>query len=110
MSNAITLIVATDKVNRDPDQIWCSVSIDLDRPAGRVVPLYGSRLTTGIHRQFGAGVLVVNAVSYDELFTKLVPQVGKSITANELGNHTPPTGLALPFRDKKAVPCSYSSI
>lgn len=103
MSNALTLVVATDKLNRDPDQFWCSVSIDLDRPAGRVVPLYGSHLSTGINRQVGAGVLVSSAESYEELFPRLSAHIAESISANDLDEQPALSGLALPFSEKR--PC-----
>lgn len=83
MSNILALIVATDKGSSDPDQVWFSVSIDLDRPVGSVALRYGPRLPHGIGMTACGRTLGASASGYEDLALQMGEQIKQALSAIE---------------------------
>jgi len=83
MSNALVITVTTDKLSRDPDQLWCSVSIDLDLPVGRVALQHGPRLPKGILKFGTAKTQSFSATGYEELARQMGECIQQAISAFE---------------------------
>jgi hypothetical protein len=80
MSNTLTFRVITDKHSRDPDQLWCAVTIDLDRPTGRLALQYGPRLPMGILKVNSARAVSHSASGYEELTLRVGECIQKALS------------------------------
>jgi len=81
LSNTLVITVHTDKHSRDADQLWCSVSIDLDRPTARVALQHGPRLPKGILKVVSARSQTVRANGYEELALQVGGRIQKALSA-----------------------------
>lgn len=81
LSNTLTITVCTDKHSHNADQLWCSVSIDLDRPTARVALQYGPRLPKGILKVVSTRTQVVRANGYEELALQVGGRIQKALSA-----------------------------